>query len=642
MAVNQDYTSLDYNSARNELFEFIRQYYPDTLKDFNDSSVGSMLVDLAAASVDLLSHHTDRMFQETQISQAQLRKSLVEMARTLGVQLPNKRASVTLVDFTITVPGRGDEPDPDYLPILRTGAQVEGGGKIFELTNDIDFSSDFSQFGAPNRIVIPNIDDAERVESYNITKREVVFNGITRIQKRTIETIPNNEFFELILPQNDVISVESIIVKQGRNLPTPNLQEFYDEDIRYYEVDFLAQQEIFTEDFGQQDGISQVSGGTVLGKVKQVDQKFIKEFTEKGYCKIIFGNGSLEQQNMNNQLENACISNNTNNTNSNVGGNMGGAALQGLAGYLNNTALGVKPSNNSTMFIRYRTGGGSDSNVGEGTIENIGGGINFNFGGTNQQIINSVQNSLTVNNPIPALGGADRLSNEQIRRLISYNFSAQKRTITLRDYVGMVQAMPGKYGSPFKLNAYTSSSDNNSPVKDINLVILSVDENFNLTNTSTSYLRNNISNYLTLFKPINDNVIIRNGKIINISYEFDVLVGGEAKNKEVVNDIVNEVTNFHNINNRDLGEDIYIGRLLNSINNVTNVLNITDYKIFNKVGSPTYSDNETSMELLDTDTRRINISDFILYATKNEMFEIKYPETDIKVKIHRVNNNSDV
>jgi len=71
-----NYFARNFVDVRTELFNFVKQYYPDLFSDFNDASVGTMLLELNAAVGDMLSFHTDRMFQETQIDYAQERKSL--------------------------------------------------------------------------------------------------------------------------------------------------------------------------------------------------------------------------------------------------------------------------------------------------------------------------------------------------------------------------------------------------------------------------------------------------------------------------------------------------------------------------------------------------------------------------------------
>jgi hypothetical protein len=45
-----------------------------------------------------------------------------------------------------------------------------------------------------------------------------------------------------------------------------------------------------------------------------------------------------------------------------------------------------------------------------------------------------VEHEISVNNPIPALGGKEAPSVEEIRNLVRYNFSAQDRCVTIKDY----------------------------------------------------------------------------------------------------------------------------------------------------------------------------------------------------------------
>ena len=136
-----DYLVRNFADVRGELFNFIKKYYPEIFSDFNDASIGTMLVELNAAVADMLSFHTDRMFNETQIDYAQQRKSLLAIARTLGVKIPGLRPSLTLVDFSVTLPPFGDTYDSRYAPILQYGAQVTGAGKVFENLDAIDFNS---------------------------------------------------------------------------------------------------------------------------------------------------------------------------------------------------------------------------------------------------------------------------------------------------------------------------------------------------------------------------------------------------------------------------------------------------------------------------------------------------------------------
>jgi hypothetical protein len=147
-----------FTEYRDDLVVMIKEMYPEVFQDFTDSSVGSVMIDLNAGVANNLSVNTDRAFQETQLENAQQRQSILNHAKTLGFNIPGKRASVTIVDFSVQVPVRGDRPNESYLPVIQAGAQVVGGGKTFETNDAIDFNSAFSTLGDPNRSETPNFD----------------------------------------------------------------------------------------------------------------------------------------------------------------------------------------------------------------------------------------------------------------------------------------------------------------------------------------------------------------------------------------------------------------------------------------------------------------------------------------------------
>ena len=123
MARKINYNSRNFAEIRTELIGFIQQYYPDIMSDFNDASIGMMMIELNAAVADVLSFHTDRMFQETQIDYAQEKKSVLAMARTFGLKVPGKRPSISIVDWSVKVPVYGDTFDLSYAPVIRQGAR---------------------------------------------------------------------------------------------------------------------------------------------------------------------------------------------------------------------------------------------------------------------------------------------------------------------------------------------------------------------------------------------------------------------------------------------------------------------------------------------------------------------------------------
>jgi hypothetical protein len=434
------YGSRTFGEIRADLISLIRQMYPEVLSDFTDSSVGAMMIDLNAGIGNNLSVNTDRAFQETQLEYAQQRASILNLAKNMGFNIPARRPSVTVVDFTVTIPVLGDSPDSSYYPTLAAGAQILGGGKIFETTDVIDWKSAVSNLGDPNRSIIPNTDSNGTIVNYSVTKREVVTNGSTNVFKRTILSSDIIPFFTLTLPDPDVIEITAIYLMPGTNYSsTPTQAEFSQSGLKYYEVDFLAQQRVFVEDTSN----SQLNGNTNNLKAAtwiDVTKKFIKEFTTNGFCKITFGSGDADVNAFKSGFLKEGVSN-----------------RYFLENFLNNTALGEKLLPNYTLFVQYRTGGGSNSNVGAGVLTQLGG-FNLTVTGSRQDYNQTVQRSLSANNPIPAIGGNDGLSVEQIRQLIKYNFSSQFRDVTLSDYLLQMYKMPGKFGSPFRANAFKQNN----------------------------------------------------------------------------------------------------------------------------------------------------------------------------------------
>lgn len=599
-----NYASRNFADIRSSLVDMVRQYYPDVFTDFNDASVGMMLLELNAAVGDMLSFNTDRMFQETQIDYAREKKSILSMARTFGLKIPGKRPSVTIVDFSVTLPVLGDTFDVSYAPIIRSGSQVSGAGKIFETTQDIDFSNPFTLGGIPNRTIIPNFNSNGTLANYTITKREIVVNGYSRTFKKVININDVKPFFEIVLPENNVLSIDSIITLDGTNFNSePSLSEFYNFDNKWFEVESLAENKVFIEDYSK---ISDNSG-IKPGKWVTVNKKFMSEYTDLGFTKIIFGAGSKD-------------------TTSLCDFDMNKPLVNQIGDIINNNSLGQIPNANTTMFIRYRIGGGSDTNIGPNVLNTVGL-LNMSVNGVNQSINASVRKSLKVNNSLPALGGRDEPSVDEIRYMVKYNFSAQNRAVTIKDYQSRISLMPGQYGVPFRCGVFEEQNK-------IKIYTIGLDANSRLNNESTSTLRENIATYLSDYRMMNDYVQITNGKIINLAFEIDLFIDKKLPQSQIITEVINSVKNYMDINKFDMGDNIYLSTLIETINNVGGVLNVIDVRVYNKVGEGKYSLNEISQPYLDASSKQIDLSDdYTIFGEPTSMFEIKYPQFDIMVRV---------
>ena len=279
------YTERDFVGIRSELLSYVKQQYPDLIQNANDASLFSVFLDLNAAVADNLHYHIDRSLQETVLQFANQRNSLFNIARTYGLKIPGNRPAVSVCDFTLTVPvaqvsGGGDKEDVRYLGQLRRGSQVKGGGQIYENIYDVDFSSPFDSTGFPNRTKVPNFNAEGTVVSYNVTKREVVVNGITKVFRRVITDTDVLPFLKIYLPEKNILGVTAVIQKDGTTTQAlPQSTEFLTSTNKWHQVDALAEDKVFVIDPTKKSDVA----GIKVGKWERVNRRFITEYTPEGF-----------------------------------------------------------------------------------------------------------------------------------------------------------------------------------------------------------------------------------------------------------------------------------------------------------------------------------------------------------------------
>ena len=596
------YTTRDFQSIRTELINFTRDYYPDLLGNVNDASVFSVLLDLNAAVTDNLQFNIDRSIQETVLQYAQQRSSIYNIARTYGLKIPGQRPSVALVDLSITVPAFGDKEDLRYCGILRRGSQVLGAGQVFETVYDIDFSSAVNAEGLSNRLVIPNFDSSNILINYTITKRETVVNGVTKVFKRVITAADVKPFFELFLPDKNVLGVTSVLLKDGTQYANvPSTQEFISPNDRWYEVKALAEDRVFIEDPTKVSD----SPGIKVGKYITTNTKFITEFTPEGYLKMTFGGGS---QSADEQLREFARN---------------GYKLN-LYKYSNNFALGSTLKANTTLFVQYRVGGGLSSNLGVNVITQIGT-VSFYVNGPAQTINTSVVNSLRCNNVTAAIGGANIPTTEEVRNLVSFNFAAQDRAVTVNDYDSIIRTMPSQFGAPAKV----SITEENNKIK---IQMLSYDQNGRLTEVISNTLKSNVANYLSNYRMMNDYISIMSANVIDLSLNIEVVLDSSQNQGALITQIIDITSTFFSPENRQMGENVYISELRRQIQSLNGVITLSNISVFNKVGGQ-YSSSQTSQRYSDSQTKQIELINDTLFAEPNQTYQVRFPNKDITVSV---------
>ena len=601
MAKKISYATRDFAGLRQELVNLTKEYYPDLVKNTNDASIFSVLLDLNAAVADNLHFHIDRVWQETMLDFAQQRQSLFHIAKTYGIKIPGNRPSVALCDFSINVPVRGDKEDERYLGVLKAGAQVSGAGQIFETLEDIDFSNPFNSKGEPNRLKIPNFDSNNTLISYTIVKRDAVVNGVTRIYRRVISTLDQKPFLKIYLPEQNILGITSVIHKEGTSFgANPTSSEFESSTNKWYEVKSLIEDKIFLPDPTTASDKDNFKAGTYM----PVKNKFITEFTPESYFSLTFGSGTVDPLD-------------------NLDDYMNGSMKVNLGTYLNNMSLGTIPKANTTLFVRYRIGGGKDSNLGVDVITNVEN-VEFNITGPLSSINTQVEQSLRVSNVTPAVGGADQPTIEELRNMVGYNFAAQNRAVTLNDYKSLIESMPGTFGAPAKVNVM--EEDNKVRVK-----LLSYDDNGSLTDVVSNTLKENIINYLSEYRMINDYIDIQSGEVIDLGLEIDLITDKNATTTDIVKTTIQDVISFFAIEKRKMGDPLFIGDLMREIGNVTGVVNVIDIRVYGKTGGD-YSLSEVSQTYKVAATKEIQQFDMTINMKSNQIFQIRFPNVDIKVR----------
>lgn len=649
------YLSRNFDDYRQSLLELVKKYYPQISDSFSDSSIGSWLIDIVAAVADNLSFHIDRTFNETSIDGASEASSVYSLARSNGFKIPGPRPSIAEETFTCIVPlysnvqndsSQYGMPNVSLMPVIKRGTRLSSGGHYFEVMDDIDFSEQFNSNGYSDRTMSPLYDSNGNINAYKLTKNALVVGGYSKVYRQVINASDITPFMEVILPDKDIISIESIIFKDGDTYEVdPTMSEFmlpreFSEEVkngkkevtlwRFFEVNSLAEQyrwgDWTNKDLNNGEPINYTYGFTstvenvivptatvVKGEWVPLSQKFITEYTDNGYLKITFGSG--ESVGSREDMSNFSDFN-----------------KYQVAKMIRNNYLGKLPKGNTTMYVLYRVGGGASSNVAANTITNF---INLNVDFPSCPSVSDmslVRKTITCTNKQPSVAGKDAPSLNEIKHLIKYHNAAQERCVVLKDYEERVLLMPSRYGVPFRVSAI---EENNK----VMLYMLGIDNNGKLSDKIPVLMIQNIENYLAKYRAINDFVEIKNGRIINISIEMDLFVDKNYSLESVLLDVTNKINGYMDISKHRLGEDIYIGDIEREVGNIEGVLNVIETRVFNEYGNE-YSNTITTQAILSEDTTRTNSyeidleqSQYTLNSESDEMFEIKYPEKDIRIKV---------
>ena len=605
------YLNKDFSEFRSSLINYAKTYFPTTYTDFSDASPGMMFMEMASYVGDVLSFYLDNQFQETFLQYARQTNNLFELAYMFGYN-PKVTGTATVdIDIYQIVPSVGANYDPDFSYALYIApnspvATNAASPTQFLLQDPVDFS--ISSSLDPTTVTVYEISGNN--PTYYLLKK--TRKAISATINTTTFTFGNPQKFSTVnVNDTNIIGILDITDSDG------NI---------WYEVPYLAQETIYDgiKNTNVNDPNNSLNAGDTpyILQLKKVQRRFVTRFLNSTNLQLQFGAGTAA----NSDEE---ITPNPDN----VGIGLPSRKTKMTTAYdpsnfLFTGTYGIAPSN-TTLTVRYLTGGGVGANVLSNSITSFNGTARFLITGLNTNTANTIAASLAVTNPDAASGGSNGDTIETIRQNTIANYSTQLRNVTADDYLVRALSMDPKYGAVAKAfieptKAQNLSAGEASSVLD--LYILTYNINGNLTTASNS-LKQNLSTYLSQYRVIGDSVNIKDAFIINIGVEFEIVVYPNFNNNLVLSNCITSLQDYFNLDKWQINEPIMLKDLYILLNQIEGVQTVKNISLSNKVG-----ENLGYSKYAYDITGATNNS--VVYPSLDpSIFEVKYPTTDIRGKV---------
>lgn len=549
-----NYTSRDFESIKVDLENYAKRYYPTTFKDFSEASFGSLMLDLVAYVGDQLSFYADFQANESFLDSAIRYDNVVRLSETLGYRNQGTAKATGTIAIYILVPVAATirAPDLSYFPILQRGTIVAGAnGATYTLVNDVDFSDE------NNEVTVARTDTVTGNPTYFAVKAYgQVVSG--QIFEEIIEAGDYQRFLTLGLSRSNITEIISVTDAQGNE---------------YYEVDNLSQDVILTQVQNIENDTRESTPYTM--RVIPAPRRFTTEFLPSGLTQIQFGYGSED------------------NLTGDVIADPADVVLNvSSKPYITQTTFdptnlirtdkfGVVPTNTSLTVV-YTANTSRISNASVGSVTSI---ISPQLlfsdrASLSEEIIDTIVNSIEVDNEAPILGDTEELTAEEIKIRAFGSYASQGRAVTREDYMNLSYRMPAKFG---KIKRVSVTRDKDSLKRNLNLYVLSEDAEGNLS-VPNSVLKDNLKTWLDNYRMINDTIDILNGSVINIGIEYEIIPELDVNRFDLIESCNQAIIdNFLTIK-FSLGQSIFISDIYKVLNDVPGVVDTTNVKLVNKTG----------------------------------------------------------
>ena len=444
---NVNYLNKDFFSLRDSLINYAKTYFPNSYKDFNETSPGMMLIEMSAYVGDVLSFYIDQQYKEMLLPLAEERRNIVKIANMLGYKVKPIVPASAPITFTQTVDADTSDPmnpKPNYSQTVTLDKGIKLASTtdttlFFETTDVVDFKYSSSL----DTITVAQTDEDGLASKYNLTRNIMAVSGETKTITFTVSQ--PSKFLKLSLPETNVSSIIDCVDSNGN---------------KWYEVEYLAQDKVpvstyYTEDTSRYNddvnasaynGYSDESGNLVVEEIAipysleyiKSGKRFVTEVNENNITSICFGNGILK-----NGVAQTSDFLQTEQVGFTVPGD-----IQDLANYVDPalgdvySTLGETP-NNITLTVRYRVGGGLNANTTAGTLNSTPNSLPF--------IGSPSTATITMTNNEPAYGGANTEDLSEIKERARAFFTTQNRCVTKEDYEARIMNLPSQFGKIAKV-----------------------------------------------------------------------------------------------------------------------------------------------------------------------------------------------
>tara|TARA_R110002153_G_scaffold116093_6_gene259610 strand:- start:565 stop:2376 length:1812 start_codon:yes stop_codon:yes gene_type:complete len=585
------YTSRDFNSIKQDLVNYAKRYYPDTYKDFNKASFGSLVLDTVAYTGDILSFYVDYQANESFLDTANEYDNVVKLTRQMGYKYRGRPSTHGYVTFYVLVPSdsTGLSADSRYIPVLKRKTELSStGGENFILTEDVDFRD------ASNEVVVGRVNTSNGLPTHYIIKAVGrVVSG--RLVSRNVTVGAFKKFNKILLGDSNVSEIIECTDKEGHE---------------YYEVEHLAQDVIYRE-IPNNDSSTREAAPMLL-KPTAVPRRFVVE-RDKSQTHLMFGYGSEEDIKIDKVVDPSNV-----------------LLEQFGRDYITNTdfdptnllgsdKFGVSPVN-TILRVLYRVNSSNNPNAAVGSVTQVTRALySFEDQTTlDQAKLSAVRSSLECSNDDPIVGHANIPTTEELKIRTKSFFATQNRAVTREDYKSLVYSMPPKYGA---IKRCAVLQDKDSFKRNLNMYLISENSTGNLT-VPNDVIKNNIKTWLNQYRMVNDTLDIMDAKIINLAISFVIVTKGGYDKFKVLDACLRTLRNRF-LRHFDIAEPFSYTEVYATLNKVEGVADTTDVKLSNFNGGA-YSRSAIDVMANTTPDGRF------IACPLNCIFEIKFPTIDIK------------